>query len=155
MKLWLFVSNLLVFYMEKLLQIWTSSSTSFSLRNTWRAANFHLLKIVHCIVSKEPTINVSYGNMSETRGFHWHNQMQMGGPRMRRDILFQNWWRKIQLQKVFWNWLCAGVRRDAMQDVLASELDFPTQLLALVKMNAAPSKKMIKMRNFNPLYWGL
>ena len=151
MKLWLLVLNLLVFYMEKLLQIWTISGTSFLLRNTWRTANFRLLKIVRCIMSKEPTINASFGNMPEARGFYYHHQMETDGSRMRWDI-FQNWWRKIQLQKVFWNWLCAGIRRDATRDVLAGELDYPERPLALVKMNAATSKKMTKTMNFNPLY---
>ena len=138
--------------MEKLLQIWTISGTSFSLRNTWRAANFRLLKIVRCIMLKEPTINASFGNMPETGGFHYHHQMEMGGPRMRWDILFQNWWRTIQLQKVSWNWLCAGVKRDASRDVLADELDSPARPLAVVKMNATTSKKMTKTINLNPLY---
>ena len=42
-----------------------------------------------------------------------------------------------------------------MQDVLASELDSPAQLLALVKMNAATSKKMIKMSHINLRKCGL
>ena len=41
---------------------------------------------------------------------------------------------------------------DATRDVLASELDSPARPLALVKMNAAASKKMTKTRNLNPLY---
>ena len=45
-----------------------------------------------------------------------------------------------------------GVRRDATRDVLAGELDSPAWLLALVKINAATSKKMTKTRNYNPLY---
>ena len=127
--------------MEKLLQIWTISGTSFSLRNTWRAANFHLLKIVRCIMPKEPTINASFGNMPETGGFHYHHQMEMGGPRMRWDILFQNWWRTIQLQKVSWNWLCAGVRRDATRDDLASELNSPARHLHLWIWMQQPPRK--------------
>ena len=48
--------------------------------------------------------------------------------------------------------MCAGVRRDATRDVLAGELDSPAWPLALVKINAATSKKMTKTRNYNPFY---
>jgi len=40
-----------------------------------------------------------------------------------------------------------------MQDVLAGELDSPARLIALVKMNAATSKKMTETRSFDPLYY--
>jgi len=44
-------------------------------------------------------------------------------------------------------------RRDAKQDGLGGKLDSPARPIALVKMNAATSKKMTKTRNFNPLYY--
>jgi len=39
-------------FISLLLQIWTIPGTSFLPTNTWKAANFPLLKIVHCICQK-------------------------------------------------------------------------------------------------------
>lgn len=141
MKLWLLVSNLSVCDMETLPQIRIISGTSFLQRNTWRAANFQPLKIVHC----KPSINASFGNMPETERLSLTSPDRTGWPKNEMEHLVSKLVERDSTPEGPWSWLCAGVRRDAMQDV--------AQLLALVKVNAVTSKKMMKMRNFNPLYY--
>lgn len=141
MKLWLLVSNLSVCDMETLPQIRIISGTSFLQRNTWRAANFQPLKIVHC----KPSINASFGNMPETERLSLTSPDRTGWPKNEMEHLVSKLVERDSTPEGPWSWLCAGVRRDAMQDV--------AQLLALVQVNAVTSKKMMKMRSFNPLYY--
>ena len=148
MKLWLLVSNLSVCDMETLPQIRIISGTSFLQRNTWRAANFQPLKIVHC----EPSINASFGNMPETGRLSLTSPDRTGWPKNEMEHLVSKLVERDSTPEGPWSWLCAGVRRDAMPDVFAGELDSPARPLALVKTNAATSKKMTKTRNINPLY---
>ena len=103
-------------------------------------------------MSKEPTINASFGNMPETGGFHKHRQMGNGWTKDKMGHLVPKFMEKYSAPEDFLELIVCRCKEEMQRAMFLLVSWTSARALALVKINAAASKKMTKKRNINPLY---